>query len=737
VPDIQVTDQLDKPVESIKVDLTHPSSLVKYLKTELLHLAVVPDFLERKDTILTQAATKPIEFQANAQHKFQLGNTKPEIDVTPTAQAKIRVNATPNSNLFENDPFHAQAKVPDHTGYVSVGFHGALDLGVSGSNGDLTFGFDKTSTVSLEYLKAFRLGPGEPKLGEALGQTLSCYVIPADLTDLGALGINDIATVSGEGSLKVSGGVKVTASPNPLASVDLPLGVGAIALSAGTTAALSATFTISGSYQIRARRKDKDTIELSFLRERGTTLKADLSVSGGITAKLGDTDLIAAVLGAISSDPIGDKKLLADLQPAEIKTLTDAIKGGLNHSLQASLDAVFSAQADDQAAFQYEIQPAQLSNAANLAVHMALDGDLTLLTLMEDIGPQGGVLAPGVKMLNSVLTTVRQRDITLKINLLGILNFLTVSELVRHSEVLTDAVSGDVTIKETVTGNRISAIVEPMARNEALRKAIFDSLLVTTSYRAGKAVAVPNLSCDQMHFALNQNTNQQILGDYLSWFVALKLLTGEDKTSILSEFIDGGPSTCILRTSFRDSDCSSMFLDKSGNPRAKQEYLEIGRQGLRALLDPQHQTIDYFRDGIVSDEIWPKALQTGANPNLGILVGLTTTDPRVRYLMGDVFTIIGWAEGMVKAGAMVQDMRAFVDSANPAPQNNEFKQKRDAFQKAMAGVVKASTVRFDEPWGMVCLFWAGGSPNTAYAKSVAQKLTVERGGRPAAATATA
>jgi hypothetical protein len=81
-------------------------------------------------------------------------------------------------------------------------------------------------------------------------------------------------------------------------------------------------------------------------------------------------------------------------------------------------------------------------------------------------------------------------------------------------------------------------------------------------------------------------------------------------------------------------------------------------------------------------------------------------------------------------------MRAFVDSANPAPQNNEFKQKRDVFQKAMAGVVKASTVRFDEPWGMVCLFWAGGSPNTAYAKSVAQMLLVERGARPTAAAAT-
>jgi len=165
MPDIQITDQLDKPVETIKIDLTHPSSLVKYLKTELLHLAVLPDFLARKDSILSEAATKPIQFQANAQHSFQLGNAKPEIDVTPTVQATIRVNATPGTNLFDGDPFHAPAKVPDHAGYVSVGFQGSLDLGVSGSDGDLTFGFDESSTVNLEYLKAFPLGAGEPTLG--------------------------------------------------------------------------------------------------------------------------------------------------------------------------------------------------------------------------------------------------------------------------------------------------------------------------------------------------------------------------------------------------------------------------------------------------------------------------------------------------------------------------------------------------------------------------------------------
>src|SRR5208282_2287666 len=91
---------------------------------------------------LSAAAPNPISFQLKLQHKFQLGNTKPEIDLTPSFQATIRANTTKDSNLFEKDPFKVVATVPNQTGYVSLALQGSLDLGVSGSSGDLTFGFD-------------------------------------------------------------------------------------------------------------------------------------------------------------------------------------------------------------------------------------------------------------------------------------------------------------------------------------------------------------------------------------------------------------------------------------------------------------------------------------------------------------------------------------------------------------------------------------------------------------------
>ncbi len=735
MPDISITDQLDKPIETVHVDLSQPSSLIKYLKTELLHLAVFPDFLARKDDLLTQAATKPIRFQAKATHDFQLGSAQPEIDITPEAEAIIRVNASPGTSLADEGLFSG-VKVPNSTGYVSASFQGSLDLGVSGSDGDLTFGFDKSTGVTLEYAKAFPLGAGEPTLGDAFGQTLSSYTIPADLSDLSSLGINDVAAVSGQGSLKVSGGISVAVSPNPLASVDLPLGAGTIAVQAGATLGLLTTFTISGSYQVRARRKDADTIELSFLQDNGTALSTDLSASGGVAANLGNKDLVAAILGAISKDPAGDKQLLSDLQPAELDTFAGAIKSGLNHSIQASLDVILSTLTDGQAAFQYEVQLSRLTPAVQAGIQRALRGDLSLLTAMEANGQPGAQLAPGLKMLSSVFSKTRSRGCTLKINLLGILNYLTLSELIRRSETLTDGVTGDVTIKETVTGNSITALTAPLIRNEALRKAIFDSVMVTSSYRAGKAIALPELNCEQVHFALHQKTDPQTWGGYLSWFLALNLLTPTDQPA--QQSADGGPSTCILRTSFKDADCVSMFLDSRGVLRPESDYLEIGRHAMQSLLDPQNQAIDNLREQILDNTHWPSALQTGANVNLGALVGASSNDPRVQYLVGDVFVITTWAEAMAATAALVQDLRTFVADADPSVllQNDNFKNKRDALQKHLAAVVKASKTRFDQPWGMLCLFRAAGSPPSAYGRAKTAKLTLERGARPVlAATA--
>ncbi len=92
--DVQLTDDLGKSVQDVKIDLSQPSSLLRYAKSELLHLAVAPDFIARAPQRLAVAAPSPIDFQLKLQHEFQLGGTKPEISLTPALQATIRANTT-------------------------------------------------------------------------------------------------------------------------------------------------------------------------------------------------------------------------------------------------------------------------------------------------------------------------------------------------------------------------------------------------------------------------------------------------------------------------------------------------------------------------------------------------------------------------------------------------------------------------------------------------------------------
>jgi hypothetical protein len=369
-----------------------------------------------------------------------------------------------------------------------------------------------------------------------------------------------------------------------------------------------------------------------------------------------------------------------------------------------------------------------LDPGATEAVSRALRGDLSLLTALEEAAKPDGTIAPGVRLLDSVVTKTRKTGTSLTINLLGIVNVVSVSQLIRKCEFLTEPASGSLTIKETVEEDRISAIVDPFKRQEALRKAMFDSVLFTTTYRASKAVVMPAFDCQNMHFAINQNTNSKALADYLGWFVALALLTNPEEVQLLAQFVPRGLSTCLMRTDLDDSACESLFFDDRGNLRAEADYQEIGRRALLALLDVK-DPIDEIRYVFLDDaSTWQKALHIGPNAGLADTVPLAQSDARfpvvLNDVIGDLYDILWWARAMANAGTAVQSMREFLAGRDSISlkDDREFAQRRDSLQKSFAKVVKDSRVRFNEPWGMVCLFWASGSRESS-GKLVTRTLT--------------
>ena len=89
----------------------------------------------------------------------------------------------------------------------------------------------------------------------------------------------------------------------------------------------------------------------------------------------------------------------------------------------------------------------------------------------------------------------------------------------------------------------------------------------------------------------------------------------DERAEILSRAGRGGLSTCVVRAPLDDACCESLFFDNEGNVRDHSEYLEIGRQALKALLDPADNSMDVFRYNFLDDPAtWQKALAIGPGP---------------------------------------------------------------------------------------------------------------------------
>jgi hypothetical protein len=327
-----------------------------------------------------------------------------------------------------------------------------------------------------------------------------------------------------------------------------------------------------------------------------------------------------------------------------------------------------------------------------------------------------------------VLTTVRKQKTILTLNLFGLVNFLSVSDLVRNCVVVKEPDSGYLTIADRLTGDRINAVVEPQRRRQALRKAMFESLMLTATYRTSNTISMPGLTSHNFHFAFNDTTKTSILADYLNWLVVMSLLTKEQKNSCLKQFAGGGPSTCLLRTAFDDPACQSLFFEAPGRLRIATYYLDVGRQTMRALIDPNNSDIDGLRYKLL-DQHWQRAFEIGPVDGLGELMGLRLSDPKesnmIQLLKSDVYTISWWADAMQSAGESILEMQHFLANANPATlaDSHDFASRRSQLQKKMTAVIANSRTQFDEPWGLISLFWAAGSTG-ASARIVAKNLLV-------------
>jgi hypothetical protein len=200
--------------------------------------------------------------------------------------------------------------------------------------------------------------------------------------------------------------------------------------------------------------------------------------------------------------------------------------------------------------------------------------------------------------------------------------------------------------------------------------------------------------------------------------VVLGLLTPENAATHLAEYDGGASSTCLLRTAFDDAACERLFFDRD-QLRPGSYYLDTGRRAMRALLHPGENAFESARCRVLEDpSLWAQAVEIGPSPSLCPALSIEQSDPAFSLIRGDLVDILWWADSMTSAGAALLAVRQCGrDDAG-------WQAKCDALQHAMLRVVSRSQARFDEPWGMVSLFWSAGSPPTASGTLHAGSLNV-------------
>ncbi len=733
---VTVTDSTNVSLSAAPVNPQPRSAAVKYGQSPELRLIPAKELIDVLAVPLAREAATPLSLGVAVGPAFNFGSGEPQLSIAAGAAAAVHVNTKKGADLFSDNLYKSQITLKDGEGYLSLALTGSVTGKDSQCKGDITLGLDAGSSVTFEFFRKFQVSAATPLVGQALGEAVSNFIIPADVTDLAALAPGDIATCSGKRSLKVSGEFAVSYSAVPLATPNLPLAGKPIQVNTGAQLDIKGCYEITSNWQIRSRAVTSGLIELGFYKQEGSDWEIGVSASAGAGVGVGSTDLLTEAIKKLSKNPEADKKQLdaAGLKPDEIEAINKAISDSVEHSIHASLSLDLKGLTSDEAAFLYTIELAKLNADTSAAVAAALGGDLTAMDRLNPEAQENGLVGPGLTLVRSILTRTKESGATFKMNFIGLFNFLSLADFISKSQVIHEPASGDVIFSETASGQRIGVITLPQEQQK-LRKLIFDSILMTTTYRSGGALEAMSMECSAVHFALHSSTDEHTMSDYLDWFVALRLLDLAGKAAILQSFHGTGKSTCTVRVAFNDDACKALFVDPgTGKPGLSAYYVNLGRSALKPLLLPppgdQTEGDNYRPEFLDSDVIWNQI--EGSTDIARVMQkekGWQLSDPRVQFLATDYKTIEWWADAMSSTAAKVADMQTFLQSADPATveTNKTFIAKKADVQQHVMGLVRNSPMSFDQPFGLVALDRAAGSAAVASGKLLSGAINGEFG----------
>jgi hypothetical protein len=681
-------------------------ALSKYFRNFPSFSVLKTDLSQIANEDLTNPTITKVQSGVSFSDPIDMGQPSVELKVgtTGSGNLSIFVPSKDGAPLFDPDVFGDNIKVGANQRYVSFALSAGLTGSASDTKGDLKFGFDGKSNVTLSYYERFTAGT---TVVAAVTGTISRFTIPGDLDDIKGMPEGSIATVESSGDLKFSGSVNLLALTNPLATVSVPV-AGAVKIAGGLTIAVGADYEFSGDYQVRVQRLAENVFHLGYYRKRDSEFDFTVSANASITAKLGDNDLIASLMKAISSDPAADLKQLeaSGMSADQAKAIQTAVKSAINRTLEIGASVELSVTEESDAMFLYEVDLDAVQQGDLPILHSALEGDLTGLVDSDPTPPAG------IKVLKTLISRSTTFQHSLKVNLLGIYNVLEVSKLVTQGSTAWDATTGELVLTDNISEDRIEVIASNLqAKNsDKFQQLLAEHFLITASYRAvANIVSGPDVSGLQSYFHLEQNPSKTRMRDYLSLSVGLALQTNPVAMAELGAIDDYGATTVYAEAAYTNAAFRSLFFSDNAllDPAL---YASAGREAIKSLVAVGDS--DDFRLKLASNDALFLQLQGIGNVQstdfANACVSAGVPQSMVPVVGTDYLNIVWFQSAMQQAGKQLLVIDQYVQS-NPSvdPNNHDFVALKHKLTESLKTVVQQATADFGGPWGFATMALLG------------------------------
>jgi hypothetical protein len=716
---ISITDALG--IELVSANPPPASGFGKYLKGNAAAVLAGADGVRQLQAPFARATAGESGLNLTWKDAVPLGAGHAALTIDASARATVGVFNQTGMELVGGTFQGPLVTVAAGTGFVSFRFHAALALGGDRDAGTLTFGFTAGSESEIECYRPVDLSSGSPTLAAAVKDLFEHFVIPNttdDLLQMKELPSGTQACVSGSGRLQVGATLNVAAAFNPLASVSRLPKLGVLQVQPAATASVGVTASVSGGFQIRVRKLDGALVRLSVHMSAGRAMEISLAATAGAGVTLGERDLLGMLFKAPGA-PTGDLAQ-SGIPAAQLDRVTAEMQAGLSRKLELAIAAQFSSLAQDETAFEYEVDLDRLDAPATSAIDRALAGDLSALNALEPQMP-----AHGLRLLRSGMQTLRERQVHWRINLVGIVNVLAMRELVRTGTVTHDEESGEVVVADKITSDHVGAIVQP----KQIRKLLYESSLITLTYKAAGLDVNRGLGASQSFFFFDKDANRQRMADFLDAVAALGLMPARRAPTLLGSNDEFGKASLLLEATY-DQQAAERAFGMPGPPPDQNAYEAIGRTALLALVTEADGDA-YRRIPLRDPALW-KAMADAGQANFGhvlpppITGGDTRAAVRVAVVAADYSLIVWWASAMALAARRLAEMRAFLDgrTAIDLEHDDGFRKRRADVEEAIVKAIRKNTASFDDPWGLVALFMASAATARATATIVSSKLTM-------------